>query len=91
VPKVSTLVRLGLGVGQQPPTQSQYWNRCTASPNNPDAISVPRTAVLTDELIHLLDSKSLWEKYGINDDIIVSIGFPHSIYVLLIDITAIHR
>ncbi|KAH9982991.1 hypothetical protein BGW80DRAFT_1434184 [Lactifluus volemus] len=53
--------------------------KCTASPNNPDAISVPRTGVLTDELICLLDSKSLWEKYGINDDIIpFTADFPRA-------------
>ncbi|KAH9952265.1 hypothetical protein BGW80DRAFT_1261011 [Lactifluus volemus] len=48
--------------------------KCTASPNNPLAASGPRTGALTDQLVQLLDLKTLWDQYGINNDIIVIKG-----------------
>lgn len=46
--------------------------RCTALPENLDAPALRRTPIHTDLLIELLDTKTLWTEYGIDDDIIVS-------------------
>ncbi|KAH9954878.1 hypothetical protein BGW80DRAFT_1439609 [Lactifluus volemus] len=53
--------------------------KCTASPNNPLAASGPRTGALTDQLVQLLDSKTLWDQYGIDNDIIpFTADFPRA-------------
>ena len=39
---------------------------------NLDVHAGHHTPVLTEELIHLLDSKALWTDYRIDDDIVVS-------------------
>ncbi len=39
---------------------------------NLDVHAGHHTPVLTEELIHLLDSKALWTDYGIDDNIVVS-------------------
>ena len=45
--------------------------RCTAFRKNLDVQAVPRKRRHTDALAECLDSKTLWDEYGIDDDIIV--------------------
>jgi hypothetical protein len=45
--------------------------RCTAMSHNLDVQATPRTSALTEGLINILDSRTLWVEYGINKDIIV--------------------
>jgi len=45
--------------------------RCIALPNNLDVAAIHRTPTHTEVVTQLLDSKSLWDEYGIDDDIIV--------------------
>jgi Plavaka transposase len=45
--------------------------RCTAMSDNLDVQATPRTSALTEGLINILDSRTLWVEYGINKDIIV--------------------
>ncbi|KAH9974793.1 hypothetical protein BGW80DRAFT_1490177 [Lactifluus volemus] len=53
--------------------------RCTASPSDSGRASGPRTRNLTDELIKLLDSRALWDKYGIDDDVVpFTADFPRA-------------
>jgi hypothetical protein len=44
---------------------------CTACPGNLDVDANPRTQQYTESLINLVDSRTLWTDYGIDDDIIV--------------------
>jgi hypothetical protein len=46
--------------------------RCTALPNKLDVHSVARTPNHTNNLRNLLDSKTLWSEYGIDNGITVS-------------------
>lgn len=46
-------------------------NRCTAIPSDIDGFRGRRTRAFTDELLDTLDSKTLWDEYGIDDDILV--------------------
>lgn len=46
--------------------------RCTAPPNNIDGPGGRRTQEFTNSLIDELDSKTLWDEYGIDDDVVVS-------------------
>ncbi|KAI0288345.1 hypothetical protein B0F90DRAFT_1812777 [Multifurca ochricompacta] len=48
-------------------------------PNNLEMPTIPRTRALTEELADFLDSKTLWNQYGIDDDIIpFTNDFPHA-------------
>jgi len=42
-----------------------------ALPNDLDRPCGRRTRAFTDELLDTLDSKTLWDEYGIDDDILV--------------------
>jgi hypothetical protein len=53
--------------------------RCTSPPQNLDTHSCRRTSRYTENLIQLLDSKTLWTEYGINNDIAVGY-FVHAIF-----------
>ncbi|KAF8876420.1 hypothetical protein BD779DRAFT_1613320 [Infundibulicybe gibba] len=44
--------------------------RCTALSNDLDGLHGRRTRAFTDELLRTLDSKTLWDEYGIDDDIL---------------------
>jgi len=57
-------------------SQSHHMIRCVASSKDLDGCAAPgrRTTALTDGLISTLDSKTLWDEYGIDDDIIVTIS-----------------
>ena len=57
--------------------------RCTSLPENLDVKAVPRTPVLTEELVKLLDSGTLRREYGIDNEIVVR-QF-HAILVTLSD------
>lgn len=46
-------------------------NRCTSLPDDLDKISGPRSHVHSCQLAEIIDSKSLWDEYGIDDDITV--------------------
>lgn len=48
--------------------------RCTSPPQNFDTHSCHRTSRYTENLVHLLDSKTLWTEYGIDDDIVVRLS-----------------
>ena len=50
-------------------------DRCTALPNDIDGPRGRRTRAFTDELMDTLDSKTLWDEYGIDDDILVCNSF----------------
>ncbi|KAH9957482.1 hypothetical protein BGW80DRAFT_1185947 [Lactifluus volemus] len=53
--------------------------KCAASPKDLNTASRPRTTALTDQLVRLLDSKTLWDRYGIDDDIIpFTADFPRA-------------
>jgi hypothetical protein len=45
--------------------------RCTALPTDIDGLRGRRTRAFTDILLDTLDSKTLWDEYGIDDDIMV--------------------
>ena len=45
--------------------------KCTALAGNLEAQAIPRTSALTDGLVEILDSRTLWVKYGIHKDTIV--------------------
>jgi hypothetical protein len=45
--------------------------RCTALPTDLDVRAVARTPNHTENLRELLDSKTLWVEYGIDDNVIV--------------------
>ena len=47
------------------------YDRCTAIPSDIDGGRGRRTRAFTDELLNTLDSKTLWDEYGIDDDILV--------------------
>ena len=49
--------------------------RCTALPSNIDGLHGRRTRAFTDKLLDTLDSKTLWDEYGIDNDIMVSTSF----------------
>jgi hypothetical protein len=51
--------------------------RCRSLPDNLDAPSFYRTPGNTEDLIDLLDSKTLWTEYGIDDDIVVGLSFAY--------------
>ncbi|KAF8811058.1 hypothetical protein BYT27DRAFT_7278824 [Phlegmacium glaucopus] len=59
--------------------------KCTALPNDLDGKRGRRTRAFTDELIEILDSKLLWDEYGIDDDILpFTHDFPRAdIYEML--------
>ncbi|KAF8808375.1 hypothetical protein BYT27DRAFT_7222884 [Phlegmacium glaucopus] len=44
---------------------------CTALPTDIDGLRGRRTRAFTDELLDTLDSKTLWDEYGIDDDILI--------------------
>ena len=46
-------------------------NRCTALPSDIDGLRGRRTRAFTSVLLDTLDSKTLWDEYGIDDDILV--------------------
>ena len=47
------------------------YDRCTALPSDIDGPRGRRTRAFTDLLLDTLDSKALWDQYGIDDDILV--------------------
>ena len=47
------------------------YDRCTAIPSDIDGGRGRRTRAFTDELLNTLDSKTLWDEYRIDDDILV--------------------
>ena len=47
------------------------YDRCTALPSDIDGPCGRRTRAFTDVLLDTLDSKALWDQYGIDDDILV--------------------
>jgi hypothetical protein len=51
--------------------------RCTSQPDDLDVVSLPRTPRYTEGLLDLVDSKTLWTDYGIDDDIIVGSLHTH--------------
>jgi hypothetical protein len=55
--------------------QSHHMIRCAASSKDLDRHATRRTRALTDGLISTLNSKTLWDDYGIDGDIIVFISF----------------
>ena len=58
----------------------------TALPNDIDGLRGRQTQAFTDELLDTLDSKTLWDEYGIDDDILVcSINFQLPIFTILSD------
>ena len=60
-----------------------YDTRCTALPNDIDGLRGRRTRAFTDELLDTLDSKTLWDEYGIDDDILVC-GFNFQLLIFTI-------
>lgn len=50
---------------------TKFYNRCTALPTDIDGLRGRRTRAFTDVLLETLDSKTLWDEYGIDDDILV--------------------
>ncbi|KAL0957220.1 hypothetical protein HGRIS_001034 [Hohenbuehelia grisea] len=55
--------------------------KCTALPDQLDAgdIALPRSQAYTEELIEMFDPGTLWDEYGIDDDIIpFTNDFPHA-------------
>jgi hypothetical protein len=55
------------------------YDRCTALPSDIDGLRGRRTREFTDELLDTLDSKTLWDEYGIDDDILVYTTFSNSL------------
>ncbi|KAH9957036.1 hypothetical protein BGW80DRAFT_1257454 [Lactifluus volemus] len=45
--------------------------RCACITKDLNTASRPRTTALTDQLVQVLDSKTLWDRYGIDDDVIL--------------------
>ena len=60
-----------------------YNTRCTALPNDIDGLRGRRTWAFIDELLDTLDSKTLWDEYGIDDDILVC-GFNFKLLIFII-------
>ena len=65
--------------------------RCTSQPDNLDEYSLPRTPRYTERLLDLVDSKTLWTDYGIDDDIVVGSlltrqGLPACVLFLLMNL-----
>jgi hypothetical protein len=54
---------------------NQKINRCTAFSSDLDGLSGRRTRKFTKDLIDELDSKALWDGYGIDSDILVFFHF----------------
>ncbi|KAF8799694.1 hypothetical protein BYT27DRAFT_7227703 [Phlegmacium glaucopus] len=52
-------------------TVSGWCPKCTALPSDIDGLRGRRTRAFTDDLLETLDSKTLWDEYGIDDDILV--------------------
>ena len=81
------LSRLRLQGLSQAGVQSQYFefisysgwpiinDRCTALPSDIDGPRGRRTREFTDLLLDTLDSKTLWDEYGIDDDIVVRTSY----------------
>lgn len=55
----------------QPILSLLIYDRCMALPTDIDGPCGRWTWAFTDELLDTLDSKTLWDKYGIDDDILV--------------------
>jgi hypothetical protein len=49
----------------------KFYNRCTAIPTDIDGLRGRRTREFTDVLLETLESKMLWDEYGIDDDVLV--------------------
>ncbi|EDR02201.1 uncharacterized protein LACBIDRAFT_309800 [Laccaria bicolor S238N-H82] len=58
----------------------QNWcPKCTALPTNLDGLADSRSRRFTEGLVNELDSKRLWDEYGIDDDITpFTFHFPHA-------------
>ncbi|TRM55858.1 hypothetical protein BD626DRAFT_415265 [Schizophyllum amplum] len=66
--------------------------KCTALPSDLDGKGGPRTQQFTDELVKLLDSKGLWEEYGINEHIVpFTNDFPRADIHELISFDLLHQ
>ena len=50
--------------------------RCTAMPDNLDRQAGRRSHELTRRLMEIINSKLLWDEYGIDDDITVRLSLP---------------
>ena len=50
--------------------------RCISQPDSLDIYVLPRTPRYTERLLDILDPKTLWTDYGIDDDIIVGSYLP---------------
>ena len=56
-------------------------HRCTASYQNLDGYQAShQTCEFTELLLDTLDQKWLWEEYGVNDDILVSVHLLGSLF-----------
>ena len=55
-------------------SSNHLFYRCTALPNNLDGQGVCRCQEHTQRLQQIIDSKLLWDEYGINDDITVRLS-----------------
>ncbi|KAF8802592.1 hypothetical protein BYT27DRAFT_7226303 [Phlegmacium glaucopus] len=66
-------------------TVSGWCPKCTALPSDIDGLHGCRTQAFTDDLLETLDSKTLWDEYGIDDDILpFTHDFPRAdIYEIL--------
>ena len=62
-----------------------YDDRCTALPRDIDGLRGRRTRAFTDELMATLDSKTLWDEYGIDDDILVCTKYYESLITIFYD------